>query len=256
VSTPVAYDVAAGFAGFHAVIAGSLGSSAGAGAGGQAAAQGKAAATATHAAATTKTAGLLGSAGAKMALAAIGTAAVVAGSVAVWPARPVVPSEPRHAGTVSSTAPSASPQPPIVDAPAAQVPTLALEPAMEPSNATRAPVAAPAHRLARSRLALAPSAAPTQVDGDDALRREIAQLAQIKAVVDTDPAQAYRLAQAGHREFGRGMLRQEREALAVLSLSKLGRRTEAVSRARAFLARYPQSPLRESLERLLHPEIE
>jgi hypothetical protein len=235
--------------GFQALVAGSLGSSAGAGAGGQAVAQGKAAAAATHAAATTKTAGLLGSAGAKLALAAVGTAAVVAASVATWPAaHNATPSEPRRVAT-SSTAPSESPQPLVVDALATKTP------AMEPKD-TSAPAAAPTHRVAQTRVALAPGAAPVQANLDDAMRREIAQLAQIKAALDTDPARAYRLAQAGHHEFGRGMLRQEREALAVLSLWQLGRRTEATGRARVFLARYPQSPLRESIERLLHPEIE
>jgi hypothetical protein len=212
-------------------------------------AQGKAAAAATHAAATTNTAGLLGSAGAKLALAAIGTAAVVATAVATWPAaHHAVPSGPRHV-TASSTAPSESPQPPVVDALATKTP------AMEPKD-TSAPAAAPTPRVAQARVALTHGAAPVKANLDDAMRREIAQLAQIKAALDTDPARAYRLAQAGNREFGRGMLRQEREALAVLSLSQLGRRTEAAARARVFLARYPQSPLRESIERLLHPEIE
>ena len=92
---------------------------------------------------------------------------------------------------------------------------------------------------------------PAAADADDALRREIAQLGAIKALVESHPGAAYRMAQAGHREFSRGMLREEREALAVLSLSQIGRRAEAEKRAQAFVARYPQSPLRERVQHLI-----
>jgi hypothetical protein len=81
------------------------------------------------------------------------------------------------------------------------------------------------------------------------LRREIADLGRIKALLESDPAQAYRLAQAGHREHRRGMLRHEREGLAVLALWNLDRRGDAEARSRAFLARYPNSPLRAEIER-------
>jgi hypothetical protein len=88
----------------------------------------------------------------------------------------------------------------------------------------------------------------------DVLRREIAQLARIKQLVDDDPARAYRLAQTGHREFKGGMLRQEREALAVLALAKLGETAQARTRAHDFLARYPASPLRDRVQAVLRED--
>jgi hypothetical protein len=49
---------------------------------------------------------------------------------------------------------------------------------------------------------------------------------------------------------------QEREALAILALLRLDRRTEGERRAHTFLERYPQSPLRERVERALRSESE
>jgi hypothetical protein len=88
----------------------------------------------------------------------------------------------------------------------------------------------------------------------DLLRREIAQLARIKLLVEDDPGRAYRLAQAGHREFKGGMLRQEREALAVLALAKLGDAAQARTRAHDFLVRYPDSPLRDRIQAALRED--
>lgn len=85
----------------------------------------------------------------------------------------------------------------------------------------------------------------------DRARREIAQLGRIKALLPSRPAQAYELAQTGHREFGQGLLHQEREGLAVLALWQLGQRDEAKRRSRAFVQRYPSSPLRAQIERQL-----
>ncbi len=66
-----------------------------------------------------------------------------------------------------------------------------------------------------------------------------------------DPAQALALAQEHARRFPRGMLAQEREAIAVEALVRLGRRREARARARGFFAAYPSSPYRSRIERLL-----
>jgi outer membrane protein assembly factor BamD (BamD/ComL family) len=93
-------------------------------------------------------------------------------------------------------------------------------------------------------------------DDDAELRREIAQLGRIKALIDRDPNAAARLATEGDREFHRGMLRQERDALAIFALWNAGRHAEAERRAQAFIARYPDSPSRERIERLLRGEQE
>jgi hypothetical protein len=170
--------------------------------------------------------GVLGGAGAaKLGLAALAAAAIAVGVVA-WPdgdagqraAHVPVPSSPPPVAEVM-------PQPPPV--PAAPAPML---------DAPPAPIAR----------------APRDPDG--ALRRETAQVGRIKRWLERAPARAYALAQAGHREFPAGMLREEREALAVLALWNMGRDVEAARRARAFLARYPDSPLRGQMEQRLAPE--
>jgi hypothetical protein len=107
----------------------------------------------------------------------------------------------------------------------------------------------------------APLSAPTVVrqpalgaDAQASLRREIEQVGRIKLWVESDPARAYELAQAGQHEFPRGMLRQEREALLVLALWNMGSHTQARREASAFLQRYAESPLRARLERLLEED--
>ena len=96
-----------------------------------------------------------------------------------------------------------------------------------------------------------PGTAPALHGGASSLRREIDLLARIKSLVDTDPALAYRLARQGDRDFARGVLRQEREALAIVALANDDRRPEAARQLRAFVARYPHSPARERLEQIL-----
>ena len=90
-------------------------------------------------------------------------------------------------------------------------------------------------------------ARPLPADPDGRLRREIAQLARIKALLPAHPGDALQLAQAGNREFARGLLVQEREGIAVLALAQLGREREAAARAHSFLTRFPDSPLRERI---------
>lgn len=48
--------------------------------------------------------------------------------------------------------------------------------------------------------------------------------------------------------FAGGVLTEEREALAVRSLAALGKRSEAITRAQAFVARYPESIMRPAVE--------
>jgi hypothetical protein len=236
-ATPYAYDADAGLTALTAAIgalptAGASSATAAVEAGAQATAPAAKAAT------------WLGSAGGKLALATTGAAVIVVGVIA-WPqpateratARPTTALQP-------STPKRATPEPKPISAPDA--PANAAHDALAPAP-TPAPDAID-RELARIR-ARAEGAGSSAADA--ALRREIDDLGRIKALLDSDPAQAYRLAQAGHREHRRGMLRHEREGLAVLALWNLDRRVEAAARARAFLARYPASPLAAEIERRL-----
>ncbi|MFI5309185.1 MAG: hypothetical protein ACHQ53_17650 [Polyangiales bacterium] len=238
------YDVAAGLIALQSSIAAS----------GTAAASG---ASAGHAAqvATAKGGSALGAAGVKLTLSALGAAAAVAAGVTLWPAQRPVPA-PRPAvtaPTIARATKTATPEAPAAPtAPAQDEPTAEAE-APAPSTPTHrnealAPVVTGLHR-ARHTTQNATAPQP-----NDALHREIAQLGEIKTSLESDPARAYHLAELGNHEFRHGALVQEREALAVLALWNLGRHGEAVSRERAFLERYPQSPLRERLQAVLHSD--
>jgi ribonuclease E len=247
-AAPSGYDMATGLAGFQAAIAASLAAPAGGGAGAHASAT----ASAGHAAGAAKAAGVLGSAGAKLAIAGLGTAAVMAAAVAGWTSRPQTPTTP-SAATVQRVAAPSVPSGAAAEAlptPIAEdQPTSAAEPAGAPEPAL---AQEPQHALAPARsVAIKPRALGT---AQDPLRAEIAQLGQIKTLLASDPASAYRLARAGNRQFRHGILGQERDALAALALWNLGRHAEAKSAAQTFASRYPDSPLRERLQPMLQSQ--
>lgn len=85
-------------------------------------------------------------------------------------------------------------------------------------------------------------------------RREIAQLARIRALLKRDPAAAHRAIVAAQREFPDGLLAEEREGLDAIALARSGQRERARKQAQRFIERYPKSPLRPQLERLLAGE--
>ncbi len=76
------------------------------------------------------------------------------------------------------------------------------------------------------------------------------QLGEIRKATGRDPGKALALAEEGHARFPGGVFWQEREALAISALVKLGRSGEAKSRARRFVERHPESPMAEGLRRL------
>lgn len=125
---------------------------------------------------------------------------------------------------------SAPPAPPVVPQ-AAPPPAPSAQPA-------------PAHEV----IAPAPAAEPSAQPAVRSSRREIAQLVRIRALLERDPAAAYRLALLSEREFPNGVLSEERQALQVLALTKSGSIDEAQRKANAFFARYPQSPMRDLIE--------
>ena len=184
----------------------------------------------TSASAAPRGSARLGSSAAKIGAASAAVVVLAAAAVFAWTGFSP-PAEPKPAATAASSASARRSAP---------------TPRPPPRPAQQLPAAEP----------LAPSAAPNAVINrapppDAALQREVAQLGRIKQLLPGDPQQAYRLAQAGHREFRAGILRHEREGLAILALWQLERRAEAGRRTRAFLARYPESPLRERLAQRL-----
>jgi hypothetical protein len=96
-------------------------------------------------------------------------------------------------------------------------------------------------------------AAPATVGRAEASssRREIAQLVRIRGLLERDPAAARRLALRSEREFPRGLLSEERRALAIVALAKTGSKALAEQDAQRYFARYPHSPMRELIEAAL-----
>lgn len=79
---------------------------------------------------------------------------------------------------------------------------------------------------------------------------EIVLLERAESALGNDPAAALALTQILEQQYPQGALAQEREAIAIEALAKLGRREEAQVRLRRFLAAHPESPHRMRLERL------
>lgn len=84
-----------------------------------------------------------------------------------------------------------------------------------------------------------------------ASRREIARMARIKLTLERDPATAHRMIVSANREFPGGVLQEERDGLDAIALFSLGSEARARGQAQRFLERYPKSPLRSRVERLL-----
>jgi hypothetical protein len=72
--------------------------------------------------------------------------------------------------------------------------------------------------------------------------REVRHLVELQRMAASDPASAILLAKAGHAEFPRGALYQEREIILVDALVQKGQAHEAGQRAKAFVKAYPKSP--------------
>lgn len=90
-------------------------------------------------------------------------------------------------------------------------------------------------------------ASPGQVDP----RMELEHMAQLRRILERDPAAALAMARAGQRKFRPGLFVEEREASAVLALDRLGRHDEARESAKRFLRRYPQSAFAERIGQIV-----
>jgi hypothetical protein len=179
-------------------------------------------------------------------LRAVVGAAVIAGAgvtyVAVRPS-PVVSSTERPA----PSAPRTPEPPPAVPAIAVTPPAPALPPQLEPARpaAPHLPTRAPA-RVKQ------PSVPATPASPVAAAPSEVELLEQAHAAMrDGDPARA--LARTGQHErlYADGVLAEEREALAIEALAKLGRRDDARARWTNFATSYPQSNYRARLQHVI-----
>lgn len=102
--------------------------------------------------------------------------------------------------------------------------------------------------LARSDAPKAMSPRPQRsVDAD-----EVTTYAHARELASKDPAAALAILQDNEKRFTGGILTEEREALAVQCLSRLGRDAEARARGEAFLRAHPTSPLAERVRHDAH----
>ena len=81
------------------------------------------------------------------------------------------------------------------------------------------------------------------------MAEEVLHLAALRAQAASNPARALAMAEEGQRAFRGGVFSQEREAIAIGALAKLGRSAEARARAESFLARHPRSVLADGVRR-------
>jgi hypothetical protein len=102
------------------------------------------------------------------------------------------------------------------------------------------PQAAPGAPPAVSAGAIAPLA--------DASIDEASLMAQLRSLVDVDPARAYDLAKQGARLFPNSADAPEMAALAVKSLARQGKRSEARGEAERMVNQFPDSPWAREVE--------
>ncbi len=219
-------DVAAGIAGLRTAIATETGAVATATAGGS----------------------LLG----KVLVAAV---VVAAGGAAIWAgtadSTPVAKPE---VGLAPALEMPAQPEPRMVPVPK-QVGTVAPEVPPEPAEVVPVEVEKsepPAPKRQGGRVASRrPGAAKTAVIPPDTeeVRREAQLVADARKALRRDPRRALSLLDEVATSFPRGMLREEREALSIMALVKLGKTAEAQRRSAVFLKKHGTGPYADAVRR-------
>jgi hypothetical protein len=152
----------------------------------------------------------------------------------------------------------AKPQTPSAPvAPSAQAPAYA-DPAAPSEDRALAPTVPSAPRVAHShnggRDTVHRTSIATQAQADATERApsdEFALLRAARQAISDHPERALALTNEHARLFPAGMLAQEREAIAVEALVKLGRASQAQARARTFLAAHPDSPYKGRIDAAL-----
>jgi hypothetical protein len=120
-------------------------------------------------------------------------------------------------------------------------------------------VAVPAIRHVVEESAPSASSPPARVASGavDTLARERALLDEARASLAKGDASAALAATDRHsKEFPRGQMAEEREALAIQSMAKLGRVADARERAADFKTRYPNSVLGPVVDSVTNPPAE
>jgi hypothetical protein len=180
-------------------------------------------------------------------------------------AEPAAPARPAHVDSTRARAQVASPEPATLDsapAPAqaashivnGKPPSVHAAPPIKHATLPRAATrAAPARTDTRSQTGRVAAQAPTVAPASTAVTSqavppELTLLSRAQRLLAQDPRAALEVTDEHARSYPGGAFAEEREALAIDALRRLGRRQELQARARAFLQRYPTSPHRERIE--------
>jgi len=134
---------------------------------------------------------------------------------------------------------------------AAAGPAPARAVAAGPAPPAVAPAARAASAVAPRRLGPAPAGAPGDIVAESALLE-----AARRALVDGDARVALGRIAQHVRQFQRGLLVEERDALWIQALALAGERGAARARAAAFYRRFPDSIQRDAIERALATSTE
>lgn len=184
---------------------------------------------------------------------ALGLAGAVTAGALVWFALRAPEPEPQVVAAPVVTDPAE----PVSVSPPGPEPA-ALPNAAEPETTApgiAAPVATPSvpepEVSAVDDVAPAPRKRPRTGDKQADYLREARLISDARAAMKTDASRALKLLAEARSEFPRGLLREEREALTILSLAKLGRSTQAKASAKRFLEKHAQSPYAAAVRQVL-----
>jgi hypothetical protein len=122
--------------------------------------------------------------------------------------------------------------------------------ATSPSRGAQPSYARPAHTSSRKRQ-LAPAPASEDVD----VVGELRLLAEAKRELATAPERGYALLQQHREAYPSGRFVEEREALTIEALFRLGRKAEAQDHAATFRARFPKSAYLRRVHDLLSGRV-
>lgn len=157
-------------------------------------------------------------------LSAVDPVAAVPVAVGIAAPEDPVPSPAEPDAAEAKVAPSIAEPEPEPDGVAVPVPSLA-EPEASPKDV------APAVRKR-----------PRKANKQDDYLREAELISDARAAMKTDASGALKLLEEARSEFPRGILREERKALTILSLDKLGRSAQARASAKRFLEQHGEGP--------------
>ncbi len=177
--------------------------------------------------------------------AVVGLAILVAGAGVSWLGRDDRAVSPAIAPPTSQSQTSEKPQTPRT-AESFALPTFSVD-----SLPTAPPPPSPgAARTARPAVTTRTTVPPSSSarTGVDPLE-ETRHLGALRRVAASDPRKALSMVAEGNQRFAGGSFREERDAIAVDALARLGQDVEAKRAGATFLTTYPTSPLAPSVRR-------